>query len=143
MNRVSPEIRLRARIRHDSDVVLARRHARDLASRQGLTRPEVEALATAVTEVAHNIVVHAGDGEIILVVAEDAWRRGVIVIASDSGPGIPDIERAMHDGFSTKGGLGFGLPGARRLVDEFEIESKVDVGTTITLRKWTQKDPRR
>jgi EAL domain-containing protein (putative c-di-GMP-specific phosphodiesterase class I)/anti-sigma regulatory factor (Ser/Thr protein kinase)/CheY-like chemotaxis protein len=129
-----PEIRVV--IRDESDVVIARRHTRELASQQGLTATAIQALATAVTEIARNIIVHAGSGEIFVASAPDATRRGVIVTALDTGPGILHIDRAMQDGFSTKGGLGFGLPGAQRLVDEFEIESTVGAGTRITLRKW-------
>jgi serine/threonine-protein kinase RsbT len=70
---------------------------------------------------------------------EDRGRRGVCVVARDEGPGIPDIEKAMRDGFSTGGSLGLGLPGARRLMDDFEIVSQVGVGTTVTMRKWTTR----
>src|SRR5437868_3006020 len=103
-------------VRHESDVTIARRCARDLASQQGLSEVEAEALATAVTEIARNILVHAGNGEILFGAVGDALNRGVVVTARDAGPGIAHIEQAMQDGFSTSGGLGFGLPGARRLV---------------------------
>ena len=136
MERVASEAQVRVFIRDESDVAVARRRARELASQQGLSEVEAEALATAVTEIARNIVVHAGGGEILFERVVDAPRRGVVVIARDTGPGIPDVEQAMQDGFSTKRGLGFGLPGARRLVDKFEIESKAGAGTTVTLRKW-------
>jgi serine/threonine-protein kinase RsbT len=136
MDRASPEIRFCVRIRDESDVVIARRRSRELAAQQGLSKAAAEALATAITKIARNIVVHAGSGEIIFGAVADATRRGVIVTARDTGSGIRDIEQAMQDGFSTGNGLGSGLPGARRLVDEFEIESKVGAGTTITLRKW-------
>ena len=136
MERVASEAQVRVFIRDESDVAVARRRARELASQQGLSEVESEALATAVTEIARNIVVHAGGGEILFERVVDAPRRGVVVIARDTGPGIPDVEQAMQDGFSTKRGLGFGLPGARRLVDKFEIESKAGAGTTVTLRKW-------
>lgn len=124
-------------VSHESDVVVARRCARELASRQGLSEVRSEALATAVTEVARNIVVHARSGEILLSAVGSAPRGGVVVAARDAGPGIQDIEQAMQDGFSTAQGLGLGLPGARRLVDEFEIESEMGTGTTVTLRQWT------
>ena len=136
MERAASGAQVRVFIRDESDVAVARRRARELASQQGLSEVEAEALATAVTEIARNIVVHAGGGEILFERVVDAPRRGVVVIARDTGPGIPDVEQAMQDGFSTKGGLGFGLPGARRLVDEIEIESKAGAGTTVTLRKW-------
>jgi serine/threonine-protein kinase RsbT len=115
---------------------VARRRTRELASQQGLSPAETEALATAVTEIARNILVHAGSGEILFGAVGNPSKRGVIVIARDTGPGIPHIEQAMQDGFSTRGGLGFGLPGAQRLVDEFEIESTLGAGTAVTLLKW-------
>src|SRR5258708_6620619 len=121
MDRASPEHRVCVRIRDASDVVVARRRSRELAAQQGFSEAAAEELATAVTEIARNIVIHAGSGEIIFGAVANATKRGVIVTARDTGSGIPDIEQAMQDGFSTRGGLGFGLPGARRLVDEFEI----------------------
>ncbi|HEY0480633.1 MAG TPA: EAL domain-containing protein [Kofleriaceae bacterium] len=135
---VGPEIRVP--IRDESDLVVARRHTRELASRQGFSRAATQAVATAVTEIARNIIVHAGCGEIVVLSTADDKRRGVIVTALDAGPGIPDVDRAMQHGFSTNGGLGFGLPGAQRLVDEFEIESSAGTGTRITLRKWTSTE---
>ncbi len=125
---------VRVPIRHDSDLVVARRKVRELGEQQELAEAAIEALATAVTEVARNIVLHAGSGE--LVIAASSPRRGVVVMARDGGPGIADLELAMRDGYSTIGGLGLGLPGAQSLVDEFEIISKVGAGTTVTLRKW-------
>ena len=130
-------------VRDDTDVFVARRCSREFASRQGLSRAEAEALATAVTEVARNIVVHAGAGEMHFGAVESVPKRGVIVTARDAGAGIPHVEQAMQDGFSTKGGLGFGLPGARRLVDQFEIHSTVGEGTTVKLWKWAQGEARR
>jgi len=138
---VEPEIRVVV-IRDDSDVGTARRCARELAARHGLAGVEIEALATAVTEIARNIVVHAGLGEIRIAPATGAPRRGVVVTAIDAGPGIARVEQAMQDGFSTTGSLGFGLPGAKRLVDDFEIESTVGEGTRITLRKWAADSTR-
>jgi serine/threonine-protein kinase RsbT len=134
-DRATPEVRFRVPVGDESDVTVARRRARELASQQGLAEAHAEALATAVTEIARNIVIHAGAGEILLGAVEEP-RRGVVVTAYDRGPGIPNVEQAMQDGFSTKDSLGFGLSGARRLVDEFEIESKLGAGTTVILRKW-------
>ena len=128
----------RLRITHESDVVVARAKVRDLALQAGLSEPAVAELATAVSEIARNIVVHAGDGELSIATAGDSMRRGVVVTARDRGPGIADVARAMHDGHSTGTGLGLGLPSAERLVDEFEIESTVGSGTTVTLRKWAR-----
>ena len=127
------------RIGDPSDVVVARQRAREAAARQGLSAAATEALATAITEHARNIVVHAGAGEIGSATMIEGRRRGVTVTAIDAGPGIADLDLAMQDGFSTTGSLGFGLPGARRLVDEFAIESTVGAGTRVTLRSWTAK----
>lgn len=127
---------VRIHVRDDSDLVVARRRVREAGAKERLPEAAIEALATAVTEIARNIVLHAGTGELLVGAVADPCRRGVVVTARDSGPGIPDVARAMQDGYSTVGGLGLGLPGAQRLVDEFEIESKIGVGTTITLRMW-------
>jgi serine/threonine-protein kinase RsbT len=96
----------------------------------------LEALATAVSEVARNVLVHARTGEIVLAIERAPGKLALVVIARDDGPGISDIERAMGDGYSSAFGLGLGLPSARRLVDEFAIESSVDQGTTVTLKMW-------
>ena len=128
--------RVRLHVRHASDVVVARRKVRELGAHAGLTDAAIAALATAVTEVGQNLVVHVGSGELVMGVVSSASRRGVVVIACDQGPGIADIAKAMDDGHSTGPGLGLGLSSARRLVDEFEIESTIGVGTTITLKKW-------
>ena len=132
---------VRVRVSDESDVTIARQRTRELAALQGLSTAAIEALATAVSEIARNIVVHAGSGEIRIAPAVGGGNRGVIVTALDLGPGIADIAQAMQDGFSTTGSLGFGLPGARRLVNEFEIESTVGEGTRITLRSWATDDP--
>jgi serine/threonine-protein kinase RsbT len=120
----------------ESDVAMARKHVRDLASQAGLDTSSVEALAIATSEVARNILLHAQSGEILLRVTEEHGRRAVVVVAQDDGPGIADIQRAIEDGYSTGSGLGLGLPSARRLVDQFELVSEVGRGTTVTLKKW-------
>lgn len=127
----------RVSIREESDVAMARLHTRELGRRLGWRASAVEALATAVSEVAQNIVVHAGAGEILLDVVNGRGRPGIVVVARDRGPGIPDVELAMRDGYSTAGGLGLGLPSARRLVDEFEVIGGAGRGATVTLRKWS------
>jgi RNA polymerase sigma factor (sigma-70 family) len=120
----------------DADVVAARQAARELAGGLGCFSPtDLTLIATAVSEVTRNIVKFAGSGEVV-VEALDAPRRGVQVTARDTGPGIPDVERALQDGFSTYAGLGLGLPGARRLMDEFAIASEVGRGTTVTMTRW-------
>jgi serine/threonine-protein kinase RsbT len=128
----------RIAIARDADIVAARLAGRELATEAGFKGSDLTLIATAISEVARNIVVYAGDGEISLAVLQNEHRKGRSVVARDQGPGIPDIERAMQDGFSTGNSLGLGLPGARRLMDEFEIESHVGQGTTITMRKWTR-----
>ena len=132
---------IRVPIRDASDVAMARQHVRSLAAREGLSTVEGEALATAVSEIARNIVVHALVGEIALCPA-DGGRRGVVVVACDQGRGIADVERAMEDGYTTGDGLGMGLPGARELVDEFELVSTVGEGTTVTMRKYASPEQR-
>lgn len=123
-------------INRDGDIVTARQKARELAKQVGFSGSDLTIIATAISEIARNIVVYAHRGEIVLSAAQRGSRRGVLVIARDHGPGIPDIERAMRDGFSTGKSLGLGLPGAKRLMDEFEIASEIGKGTTITMRKW-------
>ncbi len=120
----------------ESDVGAGRRRARELAEEQGLAANAAAALATAVSEIARNVIVHAGGGELFLGIVRDGRRVGVVAVAKDEGPGIPNVEDALRDGYSTGTGLGLGLPGARRLVDEFEIRSTVGKGTTVTLKKW-------
>jgi serine/threonine-protein kinase RsbT len=130
------EIACRLILADESDVGVARRRARKLGEQQGLLANAVEALATAVSEIARNVIVHAGRGELVLGVVHNGGRVGIEAVARDDGPGIPSLEDAMRDGYSTGNGLGLGLPGAQRLVDEFEIRSIVGEGTTVTLRKW-------
>ena len=123
-------------IERDVDIVTARQLGRELATMAGFTGSDLTLIATAISEVARNIVVYAERGEIRLQLAQRDGRRWIEVVAADQGPGIPDIERAMQDGFSTGRSLGLGLPGARRLMDEFEIVSEPGKGTMVTMRKW-------
>ena len=134
------EDEIRVAIATDADLVTARAEGRAMAERLGFPRPDPTLIATAISEVARNIVVHVGRGEIVLKPFEDANRYGVVVIAIDEGPGIRDVEAAVRDNYSGKGGLGLGLPGARRLMDDFEITSSADSGTTVTMRKWRLRD---
>lgn len=133
-DRVVEEVSVR--INGDTDIVSARQKGRSLASTLGFSSSELTLIATAISELARNIVLYAKQGEIVLRLLERGDQRGVMVRASDQGPGIPDIRRALQGGFSTSRSLGLGLPGVRRLMDEFEIESRVGYGTTITARKW-------
>ena len=123
-------------IRADVDVVVARQKIRGLVSDLRFSGSELTLIATAISEVARNIVSYAGSGEIVMRVVQRGQRRGITVVARDKGPGIADIERAMEDGFSTSRGLGLGLPGSKRLMDEFELVSEVGKGTEITMTKW-------
>jgi serine/threonine-protein kinase RsbT len=134
------EDEVRVAITTDADLVTARAEGRAMAERLGFPRPDPTLIATAISEVARNIVVHVGSGEIVLRPFEDAHRYGVIVIAKDEGPGIRDVNAALRDDYSGKGGLGLDPPGARRLLDDFEIASSADSGTTVTMRKWRFRD---
>jgi serine/threonine-protein kinase RsbT len=126
-------------IESDSDVVTARQRARELAAELELSSTDQTLLATAISEVARNITTYARRGEVSVSIVEDArGRRGIRVVASDRGPGIEDVDRAMQDGYTTGGGLGLGLPGARRLVDDFVVDSQPGRGTTVTLVKWSR-----
>src|SRR5579871_3423274 len=123
-------------INADSDIIEARMVARALSEYAGFSGADLVMIATAVSEVARNILDYARPGEVVLSVIQNSTRRGFQVVARDRGPGISDINQAMQDGYSTSRGLGLGLPGSRRMVDEFLIESTVGRGTTITMRKW-------
>jgi RNA polymerase sigma factor (sigma-70 family) len=126
---------VRVPIQADADIVAARQAARELAARIGFSRTDLTLIATAVSEVTRNIVRFAGNGEIVVEIL-DQPRSGVQVVARDTGPGIADVEQALTDGYSTYDGLGLGLPGARRLMDEFAIVSEKGRGTTVTMTKW-------
>jgi serine/threonine-protein kinase RsbT len=128
-------------IRHESDVAVARASARAIGAREGLSVVAREALATAVSEIACNILDHALVGELVLAPADEG-RRGVVVVARDQGSGIADLELAMEDGYTTGEGLGMGLPAARELVDEFELASTVGHGTTVTMRMYARREQR-
>jgi serine/threonine-protein kinase RsbT len=119
-----------------ADIVTARQKGRALATEIGFDGSDQTLVATAISEVARNIVDHAKRGEISLVALNNGNKHGIVITARDEGPGIPDIARAMEYGYSTRNGLGVGLPGAKWLMDEFTIESKVGHGTTVTMKKW-------
>ena len=130
-------------IESDADVVTARQEARAMAGDLELTSTDQTLLATAISEVARNITTYAKRGEVELsVVKDDNGREGIQVIARDDGPGIENIERAMQDGYTSGGGLGLGLPGARRLVDDFDIQTAPGQGTTVTLVMWARPNAR-
>ena len=130
-------------IESDSDVVTARQQARAMASALELTSTDQTLLATAISEVARNITAYAVRGEVVLsVIEDDGGRRGIRVIARDQGPGIENLELALQDGYTSGGGLGLGLPGARRLVHHFEIETAPGRGTKVTLVMWERESAR-
>jgi serine/threonine-protein kinase RsbT len=140
---VPPEPEERIAIESDSDVVTARQRARELAAKVDLTSTDQTLLATAISEVARNITTYATRGEVLLrVVRDDDGRTGIEVIARDEGPGIENVELAMQDGYTSGGGLGLGLPGARRLVDDFHIDTTPGQGTTVTLVMWARPNAR-
>ena len=123
-------------INSDQDIVLARQKGRAKAVELGFSSGDATLIATAISELARNIVAYAGKGRITLKVVNGLNRQGISVVASDDGPGIPDVRQALRDGFSTSGSLGLGLPGVRRLMDEFEITSQPGRGTTVVVKKW-------
>ena len=127
---------VRIPIRADADVVTARKQGRELAARAGFSGTELTIIATAISEIARNIVMFAKRGEILVSLVGEDGREGVTVVARDAGPGIPNLEQALQDGYSGYGGMGLGLPGSRRLMDEFEVSSELDSGTTVTMTKW-------
>jgi serine/threonine-protein kinase RsbT len=123
-------------VRCDTDIVVACQKGRALAARLGLSGDDQVIVVIAISEVASNIVRYAGCGEITLGPIQQGDRCGIVAVAHDDGPGIPDIEQALQDGYSTGGGLGLGLSGAKRMMDEFEVVSLVGSGTTVTMKKW-------
>ncbi len=127
---------LRVAVSREADIVTARQLGRELAAKAGFAGSDLTLIATAISEVARNIISYAENGEILLGLASKDGRSGLSVVAQDHGPGIPNIEQAMQDGFSTGKSLGLGLPGARRLMDEFQIVSAPGKGTTVTMHKW-------
>lgn len=134
----SPTVTREARfdLKSDLDVVLARRGVRDWAAELGLSMLDLTKVVTAASELARNAVVHGGGGMMCLQVVRQNDRQGLRVTFRDNGPGIPEIALAMQDGFSTGTGMGMGLPGAKRLVNEFDVSSTQSEGTTVTIVRW-------
>jgi|SRR5215210_3344907 len=131
---------IRIPIEGDDDLVPARAEGRALAEKLGFSRTDATLIATAISEIGRNIVVHVGRGELLLRPVSEPARCGIVVIARDEGPGIRDVEAALNDGYASNRGLGLGLPGTRRLMDEFLIESEEGKGTTVRMTKWRARD---
>ena len=128
----------RVPIASDADIVSARQRGRAMAAELGFVGGDLALIATAISEIARNIVVYAKQGEIVLRPLQKGGKGGILVIARDQGPGIPDVALAMQDGYSTGKSLGLGLPGAKRIMDDFDIVSAVGKGTTVTMKKWVR-----
>lgn len=118
------------------DVVAVRQSTRAYAVEIGLTIIDQTKIVTAASELARNTVVHGGGGKATLEIVKEASRQGLRLTFEDKGPGIPDLERAMQDGYTSTGGLGLGLGGSKRLCSEFSIESTVGIGTRVTIARW-------
>jgi serine/threonine-protein kinase RsbT len=118
------------------DIVAARQLGRNEAKKSGFGTVDQARITTAISELARNIYLYAGIGKIEIMRLCENDLYGITIIASDNGPGIPDLRKVMEDGFSTSGGLGAGMPGVKRLMDEFKVETEPGVGTTITTTKW-------
>jgi serine/threonine-protein kinase RsbT len=136
VTRASEQVRVR--ITTDDDIVTARQEGRRLSSVLGFSSTDLTLIATAISEVARNIRLYAEQGHVQLKLVRDRDREGIMVVARDQGPGIKDVDLAMQDGYSSGGGSGLGLPGARRLMDEFELRSRPGRGVTVTMTKWTR-----
>ena len=126
-------------IEREADIVAARQKGREIAAAIGFSSTEQTFIAMGISEIARNILVYAKRGSVAITEIEELGRRGVRIVATDHGPGIPDIALAMRDGYSTNKSLGLGLPGTKRLMDEFVIESEVGVGTRVTMQKWRRR----
>jgi serine/threonine-protein kinase RsbT len=135
--RLPPDKReIRVWIDSDRAILEARQLGRSLASNIGFGPTDLAIISTAISELARNTLRYARTGELVVSRVENGHYPGVMIVAADQGPGIANINQAMMDGFSTSGGLGLGLPGVKRLMDDFEISSEVGHGTTVTVKKW-------
>jgi len=123
-------------IQTEGDIVVARRTVREVATQLGFSVTDVTRIVTAASELARNVFKYGGGGTMAWCVSEQGKRSGIELKFIDKGPGIADISLALQEGYSTGRGLGLGLPAAKRLMDELDIESQVGAGTTVTLKKW-------
>ncbi len=126
-------------IQSEGDIVAARRAVRELAAAAGFGPTDVTRIVTAASELARNIFKYAGEGALHWRWVEEHNRHGLELRFIDKGPGIPDVDLALQEGYSSAGGLGMGLPGARRLMDELQVDSGPGKGTTVLVRKWQRK----
>ena len=133
---MNPSTQTEVKIETEGDIVSARRRVRELAAETGFSPTDITRVVTAASELARNIFQYAGKGAMRWRAIENDGRHGLELQFIDQGPGIPNIDQALQDGYSTGGGLGMGLPGTRRLMDDMEIESQPGQGTTITIKKW-------
>jgi serine/threonine-protein kinase RsbT len=129
---------VRVKIGSPADIVAARQRARALALEAGFSICDSTLITTAISEMSRNILEYAQHGEVTISVLKNGTKQGVKIVARDRGPGISDISQVMKDGYSSRKGMGIGLPGTKRLMDEFEIRSKVGNGTTVTMKKWNR-----
>jgi serine/threonine-protein kinase RsbT len=127
---------VRVQIAREADIVVARQKGRALAAELGFSSCDQTLIATAISEIARNIITYATKGEVLFSAITNGQRRGLSITAADQGPGIANLDAAMQNGYSTSGSLGLGLPGAKRMMDEFEIASEPGRGTTIKMTKW-------
>lgn len=130
---------LKITIESDSDLLAARQEARSIAFDLGFSLTAVVGIVTALSEMTRNMLNYAGRGELLIESVREGDRSGILITARDEGPGIPDLQKAMMDGYSTSGGLGMGLPGIKRLMDSFEIRTEPEKGTTVIVRKWLER----
>ena len=130
------EVECKVAIKSERDIVVARQKGRAMARDFGFSISDATLIATAISELARNIIAYAREGMITMNFIYTSKREGLLIVASDEGPGIADIPQALRDGFSTSGSLGIGLPGVRRLMDEFDITSQPGAGTIVTVAKW-------
>jgi serine/threonine-protein kinase RsbT len=132
------ENEIKITIESDEDVLNARQQGRALAARLNFSSVDLTLIVTAISEIARNIASYAQQGEMIFRLVHQDRKNGIVVIACDQGPGIANLDIAMQDGYSTSGSLGIGLPGAKRLMDDFEIVSAPGKGTCVTMKKWVR-----
>lgn len=127
---------IRVQIASPTDIVAARQRGRALASEAGFSVCDSTLITTAISEMSRNVLEYASHGEVTLSLLKNGKQKGVKIVVTDEGPGIADIARVMKDGYSSGAGIGIGLPGTKRLMDEFNLRSTIGSGTTITMKKW-------